>query len=131
MEVRILGVKFEDGELWGEMFPGPPPPPPPPVQGADSPKLIRKPGGVMMTSATHRVEAEYPSLARVARIGGSVVVEVTVDEAGAVISARAISGHPLLKDAAVNAARQWQFSPTTLSGVPVGVIGTLTFNFEP
>ena len=47
------------------------------------------------------------------------------------IAARAVSGHPLLKDAAVNAARQWQFTPTTLSGVAVRVIGTLTFNFEP
>jgi protein TonB len=50
---------------------------------------------------------------------------------GAVIAARAISGHPLLKDAAVDAARQWQFTPTSLSGVPVKVIGTLSFQFEP
>jgi len=47
-----------------------------------------------------------------------------------VISARAISGHPLLKDAAVNAARGWKFSPTMLTGVPVKVIGTITFNFN-
>ena len=60
-----------------------------------------------------------------ARITGSVVVEVTVDEGGAVTSARAISGHPLLRDAAVSAARQWQFSPTVLSGVAVTVVGVL------
>jgi protein TonB len=59
-----------------------------------------------------------------------VVVEVTVDEAGSVIAARAISGHPLLKDAAVAAARGWKFSPTMLTGVAVKVIGTITFNFN-
>ena len=57
-------------------------------------------------------------------------MEITIDEAGNVISARAISGHPLLKDAAIDAARQWQFSTTTISGKPVKVVGTLTFNFE-
>jgi protein TonB len=72
-----------------------------------------------------------PPLARAARISGSVVVEVMIDEVGNVISARALSGHPLLKDAAVDAARQWQFAPTLLSGAAVKVIGTLTFNFEP
>ena len=132
-QARVIGAKFEDGEIWGSFPPPPPPPPPPPVltSGPGDPKVIRKSGGVMMSSAIHRVEPESPPLARAARISGSVVVEVTVDEAGAVISARAISGHPLLKDAAVSAARQWQFNPTHLSGVPVKVIGTLTFNFEP
>lgn len=133
--VRVSGVLFEDGELWGAMPPPPPPPPPPapPVSasGSDAAAMIRKSGGVLTSSATHRVDAEYPAPALAARITGSVVVEVTVDEGGAVISARALSGHPLLKDAAVNAARQWQFNPTMLSGVPVKVIGTLTFYFEP
>ena len=55
---------------------------------------------------------------------------MTVDEDGEVISAGAISGHRLLRDAAVSAARQWKFRPTQLSGVPVKVIGTLTFNFK-
>ena len=58
------------------------------------------------------------------------MVEVTVDEQGNVISARALSGHPLLKDAATNAAKGWKFSPTMLTGVPVKVIGTITFNFN-
>ena len=94
------------------------------------PKLIRKSGGVFQTSATRRIEPVYPPLAKAARISGSVVVEVTADEEGNVISARAVSGHPLLKDPAVSAAKGWKFSPTTLSGVPVKVIGTITFNFS-
>jgi TonB family protein len=134
MEARVIGVKFEDGEEWGsfpETHPLPPPPPPQAISTPDDRKLIRKSGGVLANSATHRVVPESPPLARAARITGSVVVEVTIDEGGSVIAARAISGHPLLKDTAVEAARQWQFTPTNLSGVPVKVIGLLTFQFEP
>jgi TonB family protein len=94
------------------------------------PKIIRKSGGVFQGSATRRVEPAYPPLAKAAQVSGSVVVEVTVDEEGNVFAARAISGHPLLKDAAVAAARGWKFSPTKLQGVPIKVIGKITFNFN-
>lgn len=100
------------------------------VRRDEVPRIIRKSGGVFQASATTRVEPAYPPLAKAARVSGSVVVEVTVDEEGKVESARPISGHPLLKDAAVNAARGWKFAPTMLSGVPVKVIGTITFNFN-
>jgi TonB family protein len=96
----------------------------------EPPKIIRKSGGVFQSSAISRVEPTYPPLAKAAQVSGAVVVEVTVDEQGDVVAARAISGHPLLKDAAIAAARGWKFSPTQLSGVPVKVIGTITFNFN-
>ena len=96
----------------------------------EAPKIIRKSGGVFQTSATKRVEPAYPPLAKAAGVSGAVVVEVTVDEQGDVISARVISGHPLLKDSALAAARGWKFTPTQLSGSPVKVIGTMTFNFS-
>lgn len=101
-----------------------------PQNKPEPPKIIRKSGGVLQGSATKRVEPVYPPLAKAAKVSGAVVVEVTIDETGKVIEARAISGHPLLKDSAVEAAREWTFSPTQLSGVPVKVIGTLTFNFH-
>jgi len=107
-----------------------PPPPPPPGARYETPKIIRKSGGVLQASATRRVEPEMPPMAKAANVTGAVVVEVTVDEDGNVIAARAISGHPLLKDAAVSAARGWKFTPTQLSGEPVKVIGTITFNFN-
>jgi len=94
-----------------------------------APKIIRKSGGVFQGAATKRVEPAYPPLAKAAKVSGSVVVEVTLDEEGKVISARALSGHPLLKDAAVAAARAWKFAPTMLEAVAVKVIGTITFNF--
>ncbi|HEY0005313.1 MAG TPA: TonB family protein [Pyrinomonadaceae bacterium] len=71
----------------------------------------------------------YPVEARESRAEGDVVVQITVDEQGNVIDARALSGHPLLQGAAVNAARQAKFSPTVVDGKPVKVTGTLTYNF--
>lgn len=97
----------------------------------ETPKIVRKGGGIFQGSATKRVEPEYPQDAKKARIFGSVVVEVTVNEVGRVISARAISGPVELRGAAVDAAKQWKFAPTMLSGMPVKVIGTITFNFNP
>jgi TonB family protein len=95
----------------------------------ERPSIIRKSGGVLQGSATKRVEPGYPPLAKAARVSGAVVVEVTLDLEGNVESARPVSGHPLLKESAVAAARQWKFQPTLLTGTAVRVIGTITFNF--
>jgi protein TonB len=54
---------------------------------------------------------------------------VTVDENGNVVSAQAVSGHPLLQAAAVAAARGAKFSPTKLSGQAVKVTGVIQYNF--
>lgn len=101
----------------------PPPPPPRPV-------VVRLSGSALTGNAVSRVEPVYPPLAKAARVSGQVVVEVTVDEKGNVISARTLSGHPLLTGAAIQAARQWRFKPTLVSGVPVKVAGTITFAFR-
>jgi TonB family protein len=58
-----------------------------------------------------------------------VTVQVLIDEAGKVISARAVSGHPLLIPEAQKAALQARFSPTTISDQPVKVSGVITYNF--
>jgi protein TonB len=92
--------------------------------------MIRKSEGVIDRSAIKRVNPEYPPLARAAQVSGSVVVEIVVDENGDVESARALGGHPLLRDASVAAAKEWKFKPTMLSGKPVKVTATLTFNFQ-
>jgi TonB family protein len=97
---------------------------------ASAPKIVRKSGGVLAGSATNRVEPAYPPLAKAARISGSVVVEIMIDQEGYVASARALSGHPLLKDAAVSAVKEWRFTPTKLGGEAVNVVGTITFNFN-
>lgn len=112
--------------------PGESPPPPPteePAPAPDGSKVVRLSGGVLAGKAVQRVDAEYPQTAKAAGVQGAVVVEVMVDESGYVVAARAVSGHPLLRDAAVQAAREWQFAQTLVEGVPVRVVGTLTFNF--
>ena len=97
---------------------------------ARRPKVIRKSTDVLKREAINRAEPVYPPLARAAKVSGSVTVEVTINEEGDVISARAISGHPLLRDSAIDAARKWRFNPTKLSSVPVEVIGKIVFDFS-
>jgi len=86
-------------------------------------------GGVMNGKAKSLPAPEYPAIAKAARASGSVTVNVTVDKEGNVISANAVSGHPLLQAAAVTAARQAKFAPTKLSGQPVKVSGVLVYTF--
>lgn len=86
-------------------------------------------GGVLNGKTIAMPLPEYPAIAKQANVSGNVTVEVTVDEGGNVISAEAVSGHPLLRAAAVTAARQAKLSPTKLSGQPIKVSGTLVYNF--
>ncbi len=91
------------------------------------PKAIS--GGVLNSKAASLPNPDYPAIARQANAAGPVSVQVTIDEEGNVISANAVSGHPLLRAAAVSAARQAKFSPTKLSGQPVKISGVLVYNF--
>jgi protein TonB len=100
----------------------PPPPPPPPPRAPIS-------GGVLNGKAISLPKPAYPAIARAAHASGTVVVQVVIDENGSVISAHAVSGHPLLTAVAVAAARSARFSPTKLSGQPVKVTGVITYNF--
>jgi protein TonB len=77
-----------------------------------------------------KVEPEYPQLARMARVSGTVILQVTVSEEGDVTDVRVLRGHPLLNDASVNAVRQWKYSPTLLNGEPVPVSATVTVFFN-
>jgi TonB family protein len=86
-------------------------------------------GGVLNGKAITLPSPAYPPIARQAKASGTVVVQVTIDEYGNVIAARAVSGHPLLQAAAVAAAREARFSPTLLMGEPVKVTGVITYNF--
>lgn len=122
----VVGSKGDDAP--------PPPPPPPPApkptpEPTPVPKKINVSGGVLQGSAIKKPAPAYPPIAKAARAAGAVQVQVTISEDGRVIDAQVVSGHPLLRDAAVQAARQWVFKPTELSGVPVKVQGILTFNF--
>jgi len=86
-------------------------------------------GGVLNGKAVHLVTPPYPAIARSAHASGAVQVQVLIDENGNVISANAVSGHPLLRAAAVAAAHASKFTPTKLSGQPVKVNGVIIYNF--
>jgi len=124
----LMGVP--GGSSRGDEPPPPPPPKPPePTPTPAPPKKLTVSGGVLQGKAINKVQPPYPPIAKAARAAGAVQVQVTISEEGRVLEAAVINGHPLLRDAALQAAKRWTFQPTELSGVPVKVQGILTFNF--
>lgn len=106
------------------------PPPPPKPTPKPTPVIPKKVSlGVINGKATRLVTPPYPPAAKAVHASGPVNVQVSIDTAGNVVSANAVSGHPLLRQAAENAARQSKFSPTVLSGQPVSVSGVIVYNF--
>jgi periplasmic protein TonB len=99
-------------------------PPPPPVHplkvGAD----VREPRKV------RTVAPVYPDLAVKARVQGQVVLECQIDVRGRVAEVKALRGSPLLIDPAVEAVKQWVYTPTLLNGVPVPVLMDVTVTFS-
>ena len=93
-------------------------------------RVERRIGILIQGSVIKRVEPVYPSIAKATHTSGTVIVEAIVDEEGNIIEARVTSGHPFLRDASLEAARSWKFARTTLDGVPVKVLGTISLNFH-
>lgn len=105
-------------------------PPQAPVPSAPPPQPVRVTQGVVMGGAIKRVEPVYPANAREAKLFGVVRVEVSIDERGNVTSVQVLSGPPLLRGAAVAAARGWRFKPSTIGGTPVRTTTVIDFNFK-
>jgi TonB family protein len=109
------------------------PPTPPPLQLPKENPISKKEStlkNVLQGEAITRVQPRYPVKARMYNAAGEVRVQVDISETGRVTSARAISGHPLLRDAAEIAARKWIFKPTTIDSVPVTTRIVLNFDFN-
>jgi periplasmic protein TonB len=103
------------------------PQPPPPAQ---PPKPMRVGGLIREPVKTRHVPPVYPQIAIAARVSGIVVIDAIIGTDGAVREARVLSGSPLLNQAALEAVRQWRYTPTTLNNVPVPVIMTVTVRFN-
>lgn len=101
------------------------------AQSETPPPIPTKPisKGVVNGSAISLPKPEFPAAAKAVKASGSVNVEVLIDEEGNVVSALAVSGHPLLRQAAEAAARSAKFKPTLLSGQAVKVSGVIVYNF--
>jgi TonB family protein len=94
------------------------------------PRFVVKTSADLQESAIKRLMPSYPPDAKAAGISGSVVVELTVNEIGKVISVRTVSGPAKLRAASEEAARGWEFRPTLITKVPAKVIGTIVFNYN-
>jgi TonB family protein len=107
----------------------PPPPPPPPPDPAFAQGAIRVGNAVRQPTKIKHVDPVYPPIAQSARVQGVVILEARIDEQGRVSDARVLRSIPLLDQAALDAVRQWEFTPTLLNGAPTPVIMTMTVQF--
>ncbi len=88
------------------------------AQTAQNDEIVRR--------AKTKVQPAYPELARRMQISGTVKIEVTVAPNGSVKEARIVGGHPVLANAALDAAKKWRFDPA-----PSESSGIIDFKFEP
>ena len=126
---NMYAYSFKTGGDRPEPPMGPPMGPPPMMERTEGPPKPPPPGAPLRQEAVTRVQPVYPPVAKAAGAQGMVSVGVVIDEQGNVISARAVSGHPLLHQAAVDAARQWVFKPLVVNGKPAKASGMITFSF--
>ncbi len=125
--VREKPGRALDEIVGGDIAPPPPVAPTPEQRVAQEPKKVTE--GVVRGNAISKVQPVYSAAAKRVQASGPVQVQVTISEEGRVIEAAASDGHPLLRSAAIDAARKWVFKPTMLNGAPVKVQSTLTFVF--
>jgi protein TonB len=114
------------GSIISSVAAAPPPPPPPP---AAAPKRIRVGGQVEAAKLIFQPKPEYPPLARMARIQGTVRLEAVISRDGTIQDLKVVSGHPLLVKAAIEAVQRWRYQPTMLNGEPVEVVTEVDVNF--
>ena len=97
---------------------------PPPTQA------VRVGGQIKEPKKLKNVNPTYPDIAKQARVQGVVILECTISPQGKVTNVTVLRGIPLLDAAAIDAVKQWVYTPTLLNGVPVPVIMTVTVNFR-
>ena len=90
---------------------------------------LRVGGRIQAPKKIKDVKPVYPAAAQSARVAGAVTIEMTIGPDGKVIDARVVRSIPLLDQAALDAVRQWEYTPSLLNGVPVAVLVTVTINF--
>jgi protein TonB len=131
----IGGIGSADTRSWLPVdLPQPPvPAKPAPVEKTPTPNAVAKPvavsKGVQAAKLIRQVTPAYPSLAKQARISGTVRLTAIIGRDGAIERLQLIGGHPLLAPAAIEAVKQWLYRPTLLNGEPVEVITQIDVNF--
>jgi len=90
---------------------------------------IRVGGNVQAANLINKVAPAYPPAAKQARVQGTVELSAIIGKDGHVQELKVVRGHPLLIEAALNAAKQWAYRPTLINGEPVEVSTTIDVTF--
>ena len=90
---------------------------------------MRVGGTIKAPVKVRHVSPAYPEDAQAAKVQGVVIMEARIERDGSVSRARVLKSIPMLDDAAVEAVRQWEFTPTLMNGAPVPIMMTVTVNF--
>ena len=101
--------------------------PPPKVA---TPQKLRISSGVADGHKIGGSDPVYPQMAKIAHVQGDVVLQALISKTGTIENLRAISGHPILIQAAMDAVRQWRYNPWVLNGEAVEVETTITVKFH-
>ena len=84
---------------------------------------------MMEGNLVHRVDPQYPVIAKTAGVQGTVVIKAIISRDGAIEHEELVGGPPLLANAALQAVRQWKYRPYYLNGEPMEVETQITVNF--
>lgn len=113
----------------GAAPPAPPAAPSPVGSKAAAMGAVRVGGNVRAPVQITRVAPVYPAVAQSARVQGVVILEALIGTDGRIVDAAVLRSVPLLDQAALEAVKQWEYTPTLLNGVPTPVIMTVTVTF--
>jgi protein TonB len=102
----------------------------PEIEEDTRPPVRIKGGDLRAPVKVRHVAPVYPPLAVAARVEGRVTLDCVIDERGRVTSIAVVHAHPLLEAAAVEAVREWRYSPTLLNGVAVSVLLEVIVDFR-
>jgi TonB family protein len=98
--------------------------------GAGPAMPVRVGGDVKPPRVIYSLQPEYPDIARLTNVEGTVVLDAVVDTAGNVVNARVISGPALLRKPALDSVKQWKYEPSKLDGQPTSVEVVVSIQFK-
>jgi protein TonB len=120
----VAGTTALGGALGGILGNGPAPPKP------AAPQRIRVGGSVQAAKMLRQTPPVYPAIAKTAHVSGTVILHAVIAKDGTVQELTYVSGPPLLMKSAMDAVRDWKYTPTTLNGDPVEVDTTISVVFQ-
>lgn len=98
---------------------------------SDHPGYLEVSSGVMAGNLVAAPMPDYPTIARLAHVGGEVILQAVINRNGRVATTHVLSGHRLLRGAAEDAVRRWRYRPYMMDGRPVEVATIVTVRFRP